>query len=151
MWCNLSCAGRWFKSPQEPVLSRCVYNAVLLETVATSPRKSAPRPPDRIQGYQYRRILGASLQAEKTQRRGDFDVLSDDKTAREVAERWPSVTILVASGRMRPEPDELPPAAVFIQKPFSADVVHQRLLELLPDGLKPDRSSASKCDARRIH
>lgn len=58
--------------------------------------------------------------------------------AREVAERWPSVKILVASGRMMPEPGQLPDGAVFIQKPFSADVVHQRLLEILPDGEKPE-------------
>lgn len=58
--------------------------------------------------------------------------------AREVAERWPSIRILVASGRMMPEAGQLPDGAVFIQKPFSADVVHQRLLEMLPDGEKPE-------------
>ena len=58
--------------------------------------------------------------------------------AREVVERWPSIRILVASGRMMPEPGQLPDGAVFIQKPFSADVVHQRLLEMLPDGEKPE-------------
>ena len=58
--------------------------------------------------------------------------------AREVAERWPSIRILVASGRKMPEPGQLPEGAVFIQKPFSADVVHKRLLELLPDGKKPE-------------
>lgn len=58
--------------------------------------------------------------------------------AREVAARWPSITILVASGLMTPEPGQLPDGAVFIQKPFSADVVHQHLLDLLPDGRKPE-------------
>lgn len=58
--------------------------------------------------------------------------------AREVAERWPSITIVVASGQMNPEPGQLPDGAVFIQKPFSADVVHRRLVEILPDGLKPE-------------
>ncbi len=58
--------------------------------------------------------------------------------AREVAERWPSVKILVASGRMMPETGQLTGGAVFIQKPFSADVVHQRLLDLLPDGERPE-------------
>jgi DNA-binding response OmpR family regulator len=58
--------------------------------------------------------------------------------AREVAERWPSIRILVASGRMMPEPGQLPDCAVFIQKPFSGDVVHQRLLEMLSDGEKPE-------------
>ncbi len=58
--------------------------------------------------------------------------------AREVAERWLSIRILIASGRMMPEPGQLPDGAMFIQKPFSADVVHQRLLEMLPDGEKPE-------------
>lgn len=58
--------------------------------------------------------------------------------AREVAQRWPSIKILFASGRMHPEPGQLPDGAVFIQKPFSADVIHQRLLEILPDGEKPE-------------
>jgi DNA-binding NtrC family response regulator len=58
--------------------------------------------------------------------------------AREVAARWPTITILVASGLITPEPDQLPDGAVFIQKPFGADVVHQHLRDLLPDGRKPE-------------
>lgn len=58
--------------------------------------------------------------------------------AREVAERWPSVKILVASGRAPPDAGQLPDGAIFIEKPFSADVVHQRLLDLLPDSAKPE-------------
>lgn len=43
------------------------------------PMKSAPRPPDRIQGGEYRRILVAGLQVEETQGRGDLDILSEDE------------------------------------------------------------------------
>jgi len=58
--------------------------------------------------------------------------------AHEVAERWPSLKILVASGRAPPDAGQLPDGAIFIEKPFSADVVDERLLDLLPDGAKPE-------------
>jgi CheY-like chemotaxis protein len=58
--------------------------------------------------------------------------------AREVARTWPHVGILVASGRQKPGPDDMPEGAHFVGKPFSADVVHDRLKQLLPDGQKPD-------------
>ena len=54
-----------------------------------------------------------------------------------VARRWPDIGILIASGRRSPQADELPDGAMFINKPFSAHVVHARLRELLPDGAKP--------------
>jgi CheY-like chemotaxis protein len=52
-------------------------------------------------------------------------------------ERWPHVAILIASGRLTPSPGELPEAACFIGKPFSPDVVYDRLQKLLPDGACP--------------
>jgi CheY-like chemotaxis protein len=58
--------------------------------------------------------------------------------ARECAERWPHIKILVASGQAKPGPDDLPEGAVFTGKPFSSEVVHTRLVELLPDGQKPE-------------
>lgn len=58
--------------------------------------------------------------------------------ARQCAKDWPDVKILVASGQAKPAPGDLPDNAVFIGKPFSADVVYDRLLEILPDGLKPE-------------
>ncbi len=58
--------------------------------------------------------------------------------ARECAERWPHIKILVASGQAKPGQDDLPEGAVFIGKPFSSEVVHTRLVELLPDGQKPE-------------
>ena len=57
--------------------------------------------------------------------------------ARIVAARWPDVAVLVASGNCRPNDGDLPERAVFIGKPFSAEIVHGRVHELLPDGKKP--------------
>ena len=58
--------------------------------------------------------------------------------ARETAVRWPSVAIVVASGRLKPAEGELPEGARFIGKPFSAEVVHGHLREILPDDRKPE-------------
>jgi DNA-binding NtrC family response regulator len=58
--------------------------------------------------------------------------------AREAAKRWPSIKIIVASGSCRPKASELPEGAVFIGKPFSADIVYEQLHRLLPDGEKPE-------------
>ena len=58
--------------------------------------------------------------------------------ARETCERWPDIKVLVASGAAKPGSNDMPEGAVFVSKPFSADVVHARLQELLPDGQKPE-------------
>jgi CheY-like chemotaxis protein len=55
-----------------------------------------------------------------------------------VAERWPEIEIVVASGRMKPGPGDMPEKATFIGKPFSAQLVHDHLREKLPDGKKPE-------------
>lgn len=55
-----------------------------------------------------------------------------------VAERWPEIEIVVASGRIEPQPGDMPEKATFISKPFNAQVVHDHLREKLPDGKKPD-------------
>ena len=57
--------------------------------------------------------------------------------ARESSVRWPYVAIVIASGRLRPVDGELPEGALFISKPFSAEVVHHHLREILPDERKP--------------
>ena len=58
--------------------------------------------------------------------------------ARLCAERWPHIGILVASGQIEPEPGQLPEGAIFIGKPFCAEVVHARIQELLPAEMKPE-------------
>lgn len=58
--------------------------------------------------------------------------------ARETAQRWPHVSILVASGRHMPAPGDMPDGAHFVGKPFSAEVVRDRLKQMLPGGQKPD-------------
>ncbi len=58
--------------------------------------------------------------------------------ARLTAERWPDVAILVASGAAEVVDGALPNRATFLRKPFSAEVVHSHLQELLPDGKKPE-------------
>lgn len=58
--------------------------------------------------------------------------------AREVAQRWPSTTIIVASGNCSPEAEDLPAGALFLGKPFSAALVHESMLSLLPEGRAPE-------------
>jgi CheY-like chemotaxis protein len=49
--------------------------------------------------------------------------------ARLVKSRWPEVKILVASGNVRPGPDDLPEKGMFLSKPYRANdllsLVHQ--------------------------
>ena len=58
--------------------------------------------------------------------------------ARYVAERWPAIEIVIASGRVTPEAGEMPEKATFIAKPFNHQMVHNHLREKLPDGKKPE-------------
>lgn len=58
--------------------------------------------------------------------------------AREAARQWPHIAIVVASGQVQPGPGDMPEGARFIGKPFTADMVHDHLREILPDGQKPE-------------
>ena len=58
--------------------------------------------------------------------------------ARKVAICWPHISIVVASGQVSPGPNSMPEKARFIAKPFSANLVHAHLQEILPDGMKPE-------------
>ncbi|WP_237477204.1 response regulator [Lichenibacterium dinghuense] len=58
--------------------------------------------------------------------------------AREVAAKWPAISIVVASGRLRPHDGDMPAGARFIGKPFSAETVHGHLREIMPEGRKPE-------------
>ena len=57
--------------------------------------------------------------------------------ARRTASTYPHISIVVASGRFEPGPDDMPGGARFIGKPFSAKMVHRHLQEALPDEQKP--------------
>jgi len=57
--------------------------------------------------------------------------------ARHVAEHWPEIEIVVASGLVKPTAGDMPPKATFIAKPFSADIVFDHLRKRLPDDKKP--------------
>ncbi|WP_309242850.1 response regulator [Lichenibacterium dinghuense] len=58
--------------------------------------------------------------------------------AREVAVKWPYISVVVASGRLKPDDGDLPTGARFIGKPFSAATVRDHLREVMPDARKPD-------------
>ena len=58
--------------------------------------------------------------------------------ARRVAASWPHISIVVASGHVKPGPGMMPAKARFIGKPFSAAVVHAHLQEILPGSNKPE-------------
>ncbi len=60
------------------------------------------------------------------------------EVARTTARRWPDISIVVASGGVTPGPGDLPEGAVFLNKPFSAEVVHDHIDMILPDGRKPE-------------
>jgi len=57
--------------------------------------------------------------------------------ARHVAEQYPWIEVVIASGKMRPSEGEMPPGATFIAKPFSASMIYDHLREILPDGKQP--------------
>jgi DNA-binding response OmpR family regulator len=58
--------------------------------------------------------------------------------ARMTAERWPDIGILIASAVADPHPELMPKGAIFVRKPFSQDVIYDRLQALLPEGKKPE-------------
>ena len=58
--------------------------------------------------------------------------------ARRVTVMWPHISLVVASGHVRPGPDSLPDKARFISKPFSAELVYAHIREILPHGQKPE-------------
>lgn len=57
--------------------------------------------------------------------------------ARHVADHWPEIEIVVASGLLKPQPGDMPARGTFISKPFSAEVVRDHLRRTLPAGKRP--------------
>ena len=66
------------------------------------------------------------------------------EVARTAARRWPDISIVVASGGVQPGVGDLPEGAIFLDKPFSAGMVHDHLDMILPDGRKPEPLKALK-------
>ncbi len=58
--------------------------------------------------------------------------------ARHVAERWPAIEIVIASGHVLPKAGEMPKKATFISKPFNKHMVHEHLRNMLPDNKLPE-------------
>ncbi len=58
--------------------------------------------------------------------------------ARHVAENWPAIEIVIASGHVLPKPGEMPDKATFIAKPFNKQMVHGHLRKMLPDSKLPE-------------
>lgn len=62
--------------------------------------------------------------------------------AHEVARRWPSIAIVIASGRSKPGPSDLPEGATFIGKPFSATIVYHHVRKTMPEDAQPESLKA---------
>lgn len=57
--------------------------------------------------------------------------------ARHVAEHYPWIEIVIASGHVSREEGELPEKATFLSKPFTPQIIHDHLRRILPDGKRP--------------
>ena len=57
--------------------------------------------------------------------------------ARYVAEHWPWIEIVIASGRAEPRLGDMPDKATFLRKPFNDRMVHDHLRRSLPDQKMP--------------
>ncbi len=58
--------------------------------------------------------------------------------ARHVAEHWPPIEIVIASGHVFPNIGDMPEKATFLSKPFNQRTVHEHLSRILPDQKKPE-------------
>jgi CheY-like chemotaxis protein len=58
--------------------------------------------------------------------------------ARYVAEHWPLIDIVIASGHMLPAAGDMPEKATFLTRPFNQRMVLSHLNEILPDERKPE-------------
>ncbi|WP_267395260.1 MULTISPECIES: response regulator [unclassified Sphingomonas] len=57
--------------------------------------------------------------------------------AHHVAEHWPAIEIVIASGHVLPAAGDAPDKATFIAKPFNRHAVHGHLNRVLPEHKKP--------------
>lgn len=94
---------------------------------------------DALDGDEAVRLLEQRFQ-EVTLLFSDVDLgagMTGFELARHVDQHWPNIEIVIASGHVLPEKNDLPGKASFIPKPFSERVVLDHLAEKLPDGKKP--------------
>jgi DNA-binding NtrC family response regulator len=66
--------------------------------------------------------------------------------ARETAERWPHISIVVASGVQRPGPKDLPEGAVFLPKPFGPNILRKHVNMVLSEKSKPSSLNAPRAE-----
>jgi two-component system, response regulator PdtaR len=52
--------------------------------------------------------------------------------ARFVSDHYPNITIIIASGRVRPGPGEIPPNALFLTKPYGPQTLIKAFETLVP-------------------
>lgn len=68
----------------------------------------------------------------------ELDGLYDGfELARKVFSDYPHMRIVAACGRHMPGEGDLPASACFIEKPFSAEVVHDHLRHIMPEDTQP--------------
>ena len=57
--------------------------------------------------------------------------------ARHAADNWPHIEIVIASGHVLPQTNDMPAKATFIPKPFGEQTVREHLAAKLPEEKKP--------------
>lgn len=118
--------------PAPPVVALVAEDEFLLRMEAADTLADA--------GYTVLEVASADAALRYLEEKDGVDLLFTDvnmpgdlngfELSREVATRWPEITIIVCSGAMRPETGDLPPKARFIDKPYSPALVHQVVREL---------------------
>ncbi|MBB3346055.1 response regulator [Sphingomonas sp. BK069] len=95
---------------------------------------------DALEGEEAVRLLEQRFQ-DVTLLFSDVDLgsgMTGFELARHVDYHWPHIEIVIASGHVLPEKDDMPEKASFIPKPFSERIVLEHLADKLPDGKKPE-------------
>jgi len=87
-----------------------------------------------LEKYSFLQLLFTDVQTG-----GDLDGF---ELARTVAERWPDIKVIVASGARMPQEGDLPSNASFVQKPFSAATLLEALQEHFPHEVSKTRDKS---------
>lgn len=61
--------------------------------------------------------------------------------AKEVSQRWPSIRVVISSGRIWPGPGDMPDSTTFLPKPWTGELLVQYVWEAV------DRAHAARCRA----